>query len=296
MSLLIAALLALTPVTSEQAKHALPAVDLSDLTDLQRGAFMDVAADVLNYAGCPETLALCLDPREKDPHALRMAQLVKQLVKDSVQPPAIVQVLERYYASFDARQRLRLHDGNCAVEGKGPVSIVEFSDYQCPHCAAALAPLTALVNADRQGQVRLCSKYFPFASHPRARVAALCAEYARSKGKFWQMNAALFANQEALEDADLKKYAGQVGLDGDEMLKEAYSGKFDAVVEKHLREGMAAGVESTPTLLIDGRQYNLPVMPFYLAWTVDDELQWKKEKGWKFPASHNGSKKVAKGK
>jgi protein-disulfide isomerase len=137
---------------------------------------------------------------------------------------------------------------------------------------------------------------FPFASHPRARVAALCAEYARSKGKFWQMNAELFANQEALEDADLKKYAAQVGLDGDEMLKEAYAGKFDAVIEKHLREGMSAGVESTPTLLIDGRPYNLPVMPFYLAWTVDDELQWKKEKGWKFPASHNGPKKVAKGK
>jgi protein-disulfide isomerase len=296
MSLLIATLLALTPVTAEQAKHAFPAVDLADLTDQQRGAFIDVAAEVLNYAGCPETLAICLDPREKDPHALRMAQLVKQLLKDGVTPPLVVQVLERYYLAFDPKQRVRLSDANCGVEGKGPVSIVEFSDYQCPHCAAALAPLTALVKTDRQGQVRLCSKYFPFASHPRARVAALCAEYARSKGKFWQMNAALFANQEALEDADLKKYAAQVGLDGDEMLKEAYAGKFDAVIEKHLREGMSAGVESTPTLLIDGRPYNLPVMPLYLAWTVDDELQWKKEKGWKFPASHNGPKKVAKGK
>ena len=302
MSLLLAALLApllaTTPVTAEQAKKALPAVDLSDLTDQQRGVFLDVAAEALNYSGCPETLAICLDPKEKDAHALRMAGLVKQLAKEGAPAQPIVALLERYYDSFDPKKRVKLASDNCAVEGKGPVSIVEFSDYQCPHCAAALAPLTALVVVNRPAAVRLCSKYFPFSSHPRARIAALCAEYARSKGKFWELNAALFANQDALEDANLKAYAKQVGLNGDEMLKDAYSGKFDAVIEKHLREGVAAGVESTPAIFIDGRLNELPARPPYLEWSVDDELQWKKEKGWKFPQNPDAPRprKVAKGK
>src|SRR5262249_32964062 len=163
------------------------------------------------------------------------------------------------------------------------------------HCAAALPVLTALVDMDREGQVRLCSKYFPFPSHPRARVAALCAEYARSKGKFWEMNAILFKNQESLEDSDLKGYAKEIGLNGDEMLKEACSGKYDGNVEKHLREGLAAGVESTPSLFIDGREYRLPLRPEYLKFAIDDEVQWKKEKGWHF-APNPAARKVAKGK
>ncbi len=294
MPLLLAALLALTPVTAEQAKRILPALDLSDLTDEQRGAFIDVAADVFNYAGCQNTLALCLDPQIKDPHALRMAALVHQLVKDGAPGQAVVMGIEKYYAAFAPKARANLKSDNCGIEGKGPVTLVEFSDYQCPHCAKALPQLTALVETGRKGEVRLCSKYFPFPSHPRARIAALCAEYARSKGKFWEMNAALFQNQELLEDADLKKYAQQIGLDGDEMLKEVNAGKFDAQVEKHLREGIAAGVESTPTLFLDGRLVPLPPQPWYLAFAVDDELQWKKEKGWKFHAEPE--KKVAKRK
>jgi len=295
MTLLLAALLGLTPVTAEQAKQAFPAIDLSALTDQQRGTFIDVAADVYNYAGCQDTLAICLNPAAKDPHALRMAALVKALAREGAPKEGIVQTVERYYESFAPKKRVSLRSDNCASEGKGPINLVEFSDYQCPHCAAALAPLTALVDLDRSGKVRLCSKYFPFPSHPRARIAALCAEYARSKGKFWQMNAKLFANHDALEDADLKRYAKEEGLDGDEMLKEVYAGKFDAVIEKHLREGLAAGVESTPSLFIDGRLYTLPVRPGYLQFAVDDEIQWKKEKGWKFAPTPQ-ARKVAKGK
>jgi protein-disulfide isomerase len=294
MTLLFAALLALTPVTAEQAKQAFPALDLSDLTDQQRGVFIDVAAEVYNYAGCDNTLAQCLDPKIKDPHALRMAGLVHQLVSEGAPAQPIVQLVEKYYASFAPKARVSLKTDNCPSEGKGPVTIVEFSDYQCPHCAAALPLLAVLVSVDRKGQVRLCSKYFPFSSHPRARIAALCAEYARSKGKFWEMNATLFANHEMLEDADLKKYAKEIGLDGDEMLKLVNAGKFDAQVERHRREGMAAGVESTPALFVDGRLNQLPTRAWYLAFTVDDELQWKKEKGWKFHVEPE--KKVAKGK
>jgi protein-disulfide isomerase len=276
------------PVTAEQARAIVPRADLRDLTDAQRGVFIDVATEVFNYAGCQDTLAKCLAAEQKDPHALRMAALVKQFASDGAAAPQIIQAVESYYASFEPGQRTRLSADNCPVLGKGPITVVEFSDYQCPHCAAAVKPLDDLVENVRKGEVRLCSKYFPFTSHPRARVAASCAEYARTKGKFWEMNAVLFEHQEALEDADLKRYAQQVGLNGDEMLKDVYAGKFDDRVEKNRREGLAAGVEATPTLFIDGRQNTLPIKPWYLAFSVDDELQWQKEKGWKFGPAPQG--------
>jgi protein-disulfide isomerase len=276
------------PLTAEQARAIVPRADLSDLTDAQRGVFVDVATEVFNYAGCQDTLAKCLAADQKDTHALRMAGLVKQMSREGAPSRFVVQAVERYYASFDPSQRVELKADNCAVTGKGQVTLVEFSDYQCPHCAHALAPLEDLVDKQRKGQVRLCSKYFPFPSHPRARVAAACAEYARARGKFWKLNAILFANQEMLEDDNLKSYARQVGLDGDDMLKQVYAGKFDDLVEKHRREGMAAGVESTPALYIDGRHNWLPIKPWYLAFTIDDELAWQKEKGWKFGAAPQG--------
>ncbi|HZR07599.1 MAG TPA: DsbA family protein [Myxococcales bacterium] len=276
------------PVSAEQARNIVPRADLTGLTDAQRGVFVDVATEVFNYAGCQDTLAKCLAAAQTDPHALRMAALVKQFASEGFAAPQIIQAVEAYYASFEPSQRTAVKAENCPILGKGPVTLVEFSDYQCPHCAAAVAPLDELVSRTRKGQVRLCSKYFPFPSHPRARLAAACSEYARTKGKFWEMNAILFEHQDALEDEDLKRYAKQVGLNGDEMLKQVYSGKFDDAVEKNIREGAAAGVESTPALFIDGRLNGLPIRPWYLAFTVDDELQWQKEKGWKFSAAPQG--------
>jgi len=273
------------PISAEQARTIVPRADLSGLTDAQRGVFIEVATDVFNYAGCQDTLAKCLAAEQKDPHAPRMAALVKQLAGEGGPAPTIVQAVEKYYASFERGSRVSLNADNCPTMGKGSVNLVEFSDYQCPHCAAALKPLEQLVTQDRKGEARLCSKYFPFSQHPRARVAAACAGYARSKGKFWEMNAVIFANQETLEDENLKAYAKQVGLNGEEMLKAVYAGTFDEQVEKHRREGMAAGVESTPALFVDGRYVVLPLKPWYLAFTVDDELQWRREKGWKFAAA-----------
>jgi len=270
------------PLSSEQARSIVPRAELADLTDAQRGVFVDVATEVFNYAGCQDTLAKCLGAGQTDAHALRMAALVRQLASEGFPASQIIQVVEQYYASFDSGRRVRLNAANCPVEGKGPVTVVEFSDYQCPHCALAVAPLEELVEKSRNGKARLCSKYFPFTSHPRARIASACAEYARAKGKFWPLNASLFAHQEQLEDEDLKAYAKQVGLDGDEMLKQVYAGKFDDQVEKNRREGLAAGVEATPSLFVDGRLNVLPIKPWYLAFTVDDELQWQREKGWKF--------------
>ncbi len=280
-------------LSEEQARRILPRADLSGLTDEQRAQFLEVAGDVFDYAGCKDTLARCLGADVQDVHALRMAELIKALLLEGATPPRVIDTVETYYASFDASKRQSLKTGDCPVLGdpKAPITVVEFSDYQCPHCAVANKPLHDLVTGAGKGKARLCSKYFPLTGHPRARVAAACAEYARKHGKFWQMNDLLFANQDQLDDDSLKAYAKQIGLDGAQMLKEVYAGRFDALIDAHLQEGAAARVNATPTLFINGRQHMLPVKLQFLQRSVEDELEWQQNKAFVYESRDGREKK-----
>src|SRR2546430_11997074 len=120
------------PVTAEQARSIVPRADLSDLTDAQRGVFLDVATEVFNYAGCQDTLAKCLGAGQKDVHAPRMAALVKQFCSEGHPAPPIVQPVERSYASFEAARRWPLKAGNCPAPGKGPATSGGFATCHGP--------------------------------------------------------------------------------------------------------------------------------------------------------------------
>ena len=267
-------------LSEERARQILPRADLSGLGGAQRAQFLEIAGDTFDYAGCNDTLARCLAANVKDRHALRMSDLVKAMLLDGYTPSVVIEMMERYYASFNKDKRQKLRDDDCAILGdpKAATTVVEYSDFQCPHCAAAVKPLHDLVAALR-GKVRLCSKYFPLPIHPRAQIAAGCAEYAHRKGKFWEMSELLFGHQEELEDANLKTFAKDLGLDGSAMLKEVYAGRFDALIEHHKNEGLAAGVRATPTLYFNGRQHTLPMKLGYLERSAQDEEEWQRNKG-----------------
>jgi protein-disulfide isomerase len=278
--LLIAALLAQAGLSEERARQILPRADLHALTDQQRAQFLEIAGDTFGYAGCNDTLARCLAANVTDEHALRMAELVKALLLEGSPTSAVIETVERYYSSFAKEKRQKLLDQDCAQlgEAKAPVAIVEYSDYQCPHCAAAAKPLRETVRA-LPGKVRLCFKYFPLPGHSRAAIAAACAEYARQQGKFWEMSDLLFTHQEELGDSELKSFARQLGLDGDAMLRQAYAGRFDAVIDRHKKEGASAGVQATPTVFFNGRQFTLPLKLDFLVFSAQDEDEWQRNKG-----------------
>jgi len=280
LTLLLAAGTPGAGLSEERAREILPRADLHALNDAQRAQFLEIAGDTFGYAGCNETLARCLAANVSDKHAPRMAELVKALILDGQSSPGILDTVERYYASFEGKKRQKLLDQECPQLGdpKAPVAVVEFSDYQCPHCAVAQKPLKDLVRA-LSGKVRLCSKYFPLAGHGRAQIAAGAAEFARQKGKFWQLNDLLFTHQDALGDSDLKGYAREAGLEGDAMLKQVYAGKFDPLIERQKKEGNDAGVRATPTLYFNGRQFILPLKSEFLVFTAQDEEEWQRNRG-----------------
>jgi protein-disulfide isomerase len=135
------------------------------------------------------------------------------------------------------------------------VTLLEYGDYECPYCAAA-APVLRQVVEESDGQVRLLFRNFPLADrHPFALTAALAAEAAGEQGAFWPMHELIFARQDRLDDAALRAYADELGIDGERVVGDAAQ-VFGDKVEADFAAGLEAGVGGTPTVFIDGRLWS----------------------------------------
>jgi protein-disulfide isomerase len=134
-----------------------------------------------------------------------------------------------------------------------PVTIVEFTDFQCPSCAMT-QPLLEEIVKEYTGKVKLVVRDFPLDQHAHAVKAAEAAEAAREQGKYWEYTALIFKNQSALEVDKLKEYATNVGLDRKKFDAALDSGKYSDQVQQDLQEGYKLGVNSTPTVFINGRK------------------------------------------
>lgn len=133
------------------------------------------------------------------------------------------------------------------------VTVVEFTDYQCPVCAQAQPVLDKLIT-EYGDRVRFVVRDFPLSQHKDAEKAAEAAEAAREQGKYWDFTAILFRNQSALGTDQLKQYAGVIGLDRKRFDAALDTGKFAGEVERDMRDGERIGVNATPTFFVNGRQ------------------------------------------
>jgi protein-disulfide isomerase len=145
--------------------------------------------------------------------------------------------------------------GNSPSRGprNAPVTVVLFSDFECPFCSRVEPSLTQL-EKDFPGKVRVVWKDFPLAMHPNARPAAAAARAAGDEGKFWQMHGKLFENQRALDRANLEKYAQELGLDLTKFRAALDSGKYSPQIDADMRAGQTVGVQGTPAAFINGRK------------------------------------------
>ena len=134
-----------------------------------------------------------------------------------------------------------------------PVTIVAFTDYQCPSCAAMHPTLERLVK-EYGNKVRLVTRDFPLNQHHEAFKAAEAAEAAREQGKYWEYIQVLMHNQSALSVEKLKSYATEVGLDRARFDSALDSAKFAESIQRDLEDGMKLGLNATPTIFINGRR------------------------------------------
>jgi protein-disulfide isomerase len=133
------------------------------------------------------------------------------------------------------------------------VTIVAFTDYQCPSCAA-MHPVLERVVKESGDKVRLVTRDFPLTMHADAFKAAEAAEAAREQGKYWEYVNVLLQNQSALSVEKLKSYATQLGLDRARFDAALDSRKFAESVQADVDDGLKLGLKGTPSLFINGRR------------------------------------------
>jgi len=151
-----------------------------------------------------------------------------------------------------------------------PVTIVEFSDFQCPYCQR-VAPTIKQVRQTYGDKVRVVWKDFPLTQiHPQAFKAGEAAHCAGDQGKFWEYHDRLFANQQSLQPTDLKQHASELGLNAPAFATCLDSSKHGERVRDGVAEGTRLGVDSTPTVYINGRML-AGAQPYETFVTVIDE-------------------------
>ena len=172
--------------------------------------------------------------------------------------------------------RVAVAEGDGASRGPGaaPVTIVEFSDFQCPYCSR-VKPTLERVRAVYGDRVRVVFRDFPLPIHPLAPKAAEAAACAKDQGRFWEMHDRLFDNQQKLAPADLKQHAKDLGLDAEAFDQCLDSGRHAGDVQKNVADGTRYGITATPAFFINGRPF-VGAQPFEgFAQVIDDELERK---------------------
>src|SRR3989344_1300197 len=144
------------------------------------------------------------------------------------------------------------------IEGdpNAPVTIVEFSDFQCPFCGNFYTNTLLQLRTDYidTGKVKLIYRDFPLSFHPEAQPAAEAAECAAEQGKFQEFHDKIFTNQAIMSSASYKQWAQEFGLNTQQFDDCVSSGKYRAEVQADFSEGQAAGVSGTPTFFINGQK------------------------------------------
>ena len=278
----IAALLLATPALAQQAAPGMEpsrvlaginGLDFSKLPASSQKELATVFTDEFDWCGRPMTVAASLKSGSACKHTRRLAVLAASQAMDGSPATEIIVSLSRYNQSFTARrQAFKPDDRMCTGPKDAKITLVEFSDFECPYCNAARPMLEQALKSRKDA--RLCFQPFPLQGHPHALPAAQGALFARDNGKFWQMHDALFENQLSISENMIRDTAKKLGLDEKALSKAMASGKYLDELTASKELGKTAGVDATPSIYLNGRKLTLGISPEAIIAAIDDELEW----------------------
>ncbi|HTE12458.1 MAG TPA: DsbA family protein [Chitinophagaceae bacterium] len=137
-----------------------------------------------------------------------------------------------------------------------PIELVEYGDYQCPHCGRAY-PIIKSIQEKMGNQLKFVFRNFPLAKiHPNAINAAIATEAAALQDKFWEMHDYIFEHQDRLDDVSLIKYAAQLRLDVEQFENDFEKQDLAQKVDDDFESGVRSGVNGTPSFYVHGEKYN----------------------------------------
>jgi protein-disulfide isomerase len=174
------------------------------------------------------------------------------------------------------RTAVRAGDSPAKGPANAPIELIEFADFECPYCLAA-APTLKRVLDTYGDRIRFVYRNYPLQNHPNARPAAEAAQCANEQQRFWVYHDRLFDNPGKLSDAELKKTAGDLGLDSARFNKCLDEHKYKATVDADMVAGNEAGVSGTPAFFINGRLLSGAQPYEAFKRVIEEELDAKKK-------------------
>lgn len=247
----------------------LPQVNASGLDEFSKGIWIEMVNELLSPCGDPVSVARCIVEERKCPKCVPAARYVARLVDDGYSRDEVRDIYRVRYADDTKVEGLTVHGSPLRGSPMAPVTIYEFSDFQCPYCKTA-APLLKKAVEESDGKAKLVFKQYPLPMHPKAREAAKAAVAADKQGKFWEMHDMLFENQDRLQTANFTEYAKKLGLDVARFKEDIVSKETEQKIEADIAEGKKAGVDSTPSIYVNDRRFPFP--PDELGAYVREEL------------------------
>jgi protein-disulfide isomerase len=192
-----------------------------------------------------EALKLAFEAILKENREKRREEVYEELVKKTK-----VELLVEKPVSWRIEVAYGPHDP-ASGNDHAPVTIVEFTDFQCPYCKRAVETLERVREAYPK-EVRIVARQFPLEGHDRARPAAEAALCANEQGRYWEYRERLFSDQKKLSDADLRRHAKELGLDETKFVQCLSDRRYAEQVKKDLAEGKKYGVKGTPAFFVNG--------------------------------------------
>ena len=268
MKLIVLLGLSLTVFAQQQWRAAtdLPGVNFTGLTGAQKAQVLAVIREFGCPCGCQMEVARC---RVEDPpcsQSTALARIAVEAAKAGQDIKAALSASALVKASAN-RNKLLLDPVALSIDGapvKGPatarITLVEFSDFQCPFCVRAVSHLEAALKA-YPNDVRFVYKQFPLDNHSQARLAAQASLAAHAQGKFWPLHDRLYAQSRQINRANILAWAKEFSLDIPKFTAVMDAPATSRAVERDLAEGQRVGVEGTPTVFINGKKYQGSLEP-----------------------------------
>lgn len=258
----------------------LPAVDVSGLSPLRTRALLRLLRNHDCTCGCGMKVAEC---RVKDPscsYSKGIAAAMGDALRAGKNENDAIAAAEASRWAHGPQPPKLLEDPVAIPTAGSPVrgptgaalTLVEFSDFQCPYCYIAVGKLDEVLKA-YPGKIKLIFKQFPLDTHSQAALAAAAAIAAHRQGKFWPMHDALFAHRRELSRRSILALAVNTGLDMKRFEADLDSPETKKAIASDIEDGDRAGVEGTPSIYINGRKYNGDLDLPAIRTVIDSELK-----------------------
>lgn len=284
-ALLLASIPAKAALRSEApVSGLLPCQELSKAVDLSRSpqdnrrVFCRYAKDLVVGSCCQSSLYDCLQAHPDCAQGKALATVGLGSISAGDTEEKALAAATRYLDLLPWAKRAKLDLTGAPCRGSGPITVVEFSDFDCPHCAYSQGTVDKLL--EEHPDVHLCVLAFPI--HAHSPLAAAAALFALGHGKYWEMSHALYATQGDREGLEAPGYVDQlvgvgksVGLDEKALREALKSGPQLDAARAQGEQARKLAIDGTPTFFVEGRKLDQIGLTLLQA-AVADEVDWRK--------------------